>query len=147
VLMNRALFDLDADPLGKDALELMSVYKSRSAAEAAVKTTFAGREGGYAYYLDPNGIVLPTIISDTTAPALCNALRKTVAQERSDAKAAASLGWHLILFSLARFPIPKAVSAAPATKAGGAVAETGGAVKGAEAATGADVATASAGTK
>jgi hypothetical protein len=84
---------LDDDPVAGQ-LELMSVYKTREFAMAAI-SRFA--QGGYSYYLGLGGHIWPTTISDSTAPWLCASLRKAIEVERADAKAAENLGWNLLL--------------------------------------------------
>jgi hypothetical protein len=104
ILIPRCEFDLDTDPLKDTAIVINTVYKTREAAKAAVKAF--GRPGAYAFYIGPGGHIYPTIISDTTAPALCQSLRKAIELERSDAKAAENLSVKLLLWYVgARYPI------------------------------------------
>jgi len=103
VLIPRAEFTLDTDPLKDAAIAINKVYKTRAGAEAAAKAF--GVPGAYAYYIGPGGHIYPTIISDTTAPALCQSLRKAIEVERTDAKAAENLSVQLLLWYVgARFP-------------------------------------------
>ena len=79
----------------------------------------------FTYYVDEGGLLFP-IISDTSAPALCEALRKAVEQERQAAKAAERLSIALLLWYVgARFPAKiggPAGEAAPAAAADSALA-------------------------
>lgn len=111
--------NLDTDPLKASALALNVVYKSRAVADQAVAAM--GVPGTYTYYIGPGGYIFPTIISDTTAPALCATIRKALEMEREDAKAAEKTSIDLLLWYVgARFPVsagsgPRA--AAPALRA------------------------------
>ena len=103
IILPRSAFHLDDNPLAKTAIALNQVYKTPAAAEAAVKSF--GQDGVYAYYIGTGGHIYPTVISDTTAPYLCAVLRKAVAQEKTDAKAAEHLSVQLLLwYAGARFP-------------------------------------------
>jgi hypothetical protein len=102
IMLARQDCRLAEDPLFGQ-LELMSVYKTRELAIAAVNQV---GPGGYAYYLGLGGHIWPTTISDSSAPWLCATLRKSIEVERADAKAAESLGWDLLLWYVgARFPV------------------------------------------
>ncbi len=132
IVMSRDQVHLDDDPLKDFSIAINKVYKTRAAAEAAVAEY--GRPGTYAYYIGPDGYIYPTVISDTTAPALCQSLRKAIEMERADAKAAADLSVHLLLWYVgARFPMQASEGAAakppPAPQAGGAAGQAAGASK------------------
>lgn len=108
---------LNGDPLKAATFELRSIYASKSEAQTAV--AIYKMPGSYSYYWY-NGLVLPTVISDTTAPTLCTALRQAVAQEQVDARAARDLSVQLALWYLgARLPIKagEGPAVAPAVKA------------------------------
>ena len=93
---------LDQDPVAGQ-LELTTVYMTRDFALAALSRL--GR-GGYTYYLGAGGHIWPTRLSTTTAPWLCESLRKAIEVERADARAAENLGWDLLLWYVgARFPV------------------------------------------
>ncbi len=97
-------FDLVKDPLKGISIAINQIYVSRAAANTAVSAL--GRKGTYTFYVGPGGLYFPTIISDTTAPALCEALRKAVEVERTNARAAAKLGVDLALWYIgARYPL------------------------------------------
>lgn len=56
--------------------------------------------------MDAGGYIYPTIISDTTAPALCATLRRAVENERANALAARNTGLQLLLWHIgARAPV------------------------------------------
>jgi hypothetical protein len=133
IYLPRSDFNLEVDPLQGTSGALNHVYKSRAAADTAIAAL--GIPGMYTFYIGPGGHIYPTIISDTTAPALCTALRKAVEDERRDAQAAAKLGVDLALWYVgARFPL-KARDVSEATSIPKAVAG-GGASAGAAAASG-----------
>ena len=97
---------LDKDPLKETSGELGQVYKSRAAANKALAELGVRDPAMYTYYIGPGGHIYPTIISDTTAPLLCVALRKVIETERIDAKAVEK-GFIGLLFwyAGARFPV------------------------------------------
>ncbi len=116
VVIGRSDAVLNGDPLKAAFFELRSIYASKAEAQAAV--AIYKMPGSYSYYRY-NGLVLPTVISDTTAPTLCKALRQAVAQEQVDAKAARDLSVQLALWYLgARLPIRagEGPAVAPAVK-------------------------------
>lgn len=108
IYLPRNEFKLADDPLKGLAIAINLVYKSRAAADAALaKNAMAG---SFTFYVGPGGLIYPTIISDTTAPALCAALRKAVELERTDAKAAEKTSIDLLLWYVgARFPMKTSV--------------------------------------
>jgi hypothetical protein len=142
IYLPRSEFNLVNDPLKSSAGALNAVYKSRAAADDALKALSSS--GMYTYYMGPGGHIYPTIISDTTAPALCAALRKVLEVERTDAKAAENLSVDLALWYLgARFPakvsepgappkLPRGTSIPSAGGGGATVAGGGQAVSGGE---------------
>jgi hypothetical protein len=112
IYLPRNEVSLDKDPLKDIAGALNVVYKSRAAAEKTLSAI--GISGFYTFYIGPGGHIYPTVISDTTAPALCGALRKAVEIERTNAKAAEKLSIDLLLWYVgARFPV-KAGEPSPA---------------------------------
>jgi LysM repeat protein len=116
VVMDRRNVVLANDPLKAQSFELRVVYGSRADAEAAATKAVAAYQmaGTYAYYRTAEGLIYPTIISDSTAPALCDAMRKAVEQEKVDARAAEQLSKDLLLWYVgARLPI-KTGGGAPA---------------------------------
>jgi LysM repeat protein len=121
VVLDRKDVALANDPLKSSFFELRMVFASRQEAEQAA--TKAGAEykvsGPYAYYKTIDGLIYPTILSDSTAPALCKALRQAVANEQADAKAAEKLAKELLLWYVgARLPLKTGEpSAAKATTA------------------------------
>jgi LysM repeat protein len=95
-----SIFD---DPLKSSYSEIRALYSTRQYADAAVVASKFNN--AFTYYIGEGGMLYPTVISDTSAPALCDALRKAVEQERKDAQAAAKLGTDLLLWYVgARFP-------------------------------------------
>jgi hypothetical protein len=134
IYLPRTEINLDSDPLKGMAGALNLLYKSRTVALEALSVLSVA--GMYTFYIGPGGHIYPTTISDTTAPALCTALRKAVEVERTDAKAAEKLSIDLMLWYVgARFPlkpgkissgtsVPKAGAGGPAVA--GAAASTGG---------------------
>jgi LysM repeat protein len=104
VMLQRTEVSLAQDPLKPPVGELRAVYKDRVAADSAV-AEWQGRLS-YTYYVGPGGLIYPTVISDTTAPGLCDALRKAVEQERKDAAAAEKLAIQLLFWYVgARLPV------------------------------------------
>jgi len=126
IYLPRNEVNLDNNPLKGVVGALNLVYKSRFAADAALSAL--GVSGMYSFYIGPGGYIYPTIISDTTAPVLCSALRKALEMEHTDAKAAEKLSIDLLLFYIGvRFPIrtgklPKGTSIPKATVGGLAAA-------------------------
>jgi len=104
IYLERGAAHLDADPLANSSIALNVVFKS---AEAATSTLARlGRRGAYAYYVGPGGYIFPTLLSDTTAPALCATLRKALERERTNAVAARNTGLHLLAWFIgARNPV------------------------------------------
>jgi hypothetical protein len=102
------------DPLAKQQFKLTAVYKTREAALKAVREI--GQEGAYTFYLVENKIV-PTILSETTAPALVKTAENAIQGEGKDAKAAENLALNLLIWYIgARYPI-KAGEGSAATQA------------------------------
>lgn len=63
----------------------------------------------YAYYIGDAGLIFPTIISDSTTPRLCKALRHAVEDERKTAQAAEKLAIQLLIWYVgARLPVKSA---------------------------------------
>lgn len=95
---------LDFDPLKASSFELRSIYSSKTEAQAAV--SIYKMPGSYSYYKKSDGVIYPTIVSETTAPRLCKAMRQAVADEKVAAKAAAHLSGNLLLWYIgARLPV------------------------------------------
>lgn len=102
-VLPRAEFSLWQDPLAGSAIAVNLVYRSAARAQQAASEMGAG---AYSFYLGPGGFIYPTVISDTTAPALVAALRRAVEIERQDAQAATQLSVDLLLWYVgARFPM------------------------------------------
>jgi hypothetical protein len=128
--MDRSKFTLTSDPFaGRAKMALVAeIYASEAEATAAVRAMAAllalktSEWGIYAFYRGPENIIFPTIISDKTTPALVRALRKAIAQEREDAKAAQYLliNAFFTLGGLRYAPIaaPEAVTMGAAGEAG-----------------------------
>jgi len=111
IVLARTAPHLTDDPI-KGAVEIQLLYKSSDFAESAV-TNFGAN--AYTYYVGTGGHIYPTVISDTSAPRLCTALRRMLEQERIDAKAAQALTIDLGLWAAgARTPIK---TSSPATAA------------------------------
>jgi hypothetical protein len=103
---------LNNDPISS-AVVLQYVYKDRAAAERALKAFDV--PGSYTFFVGAGGHYYPTVISDTSAPALCAAMRKMLILERQEAKAAQNLSVELILWAMgARAPIKTAKPASAA---------------------------------
>jgi hypothetical protein len=125
VILDRKDVALDDDPLKTSPFELRMLFASRRDADtAAAKAGDAYKiSGAYAYYKTGDGLVYPTILSDSTAPSLCKALRQAVANERANARAAEGLSKNLLLWYVgARFPMKP--GGGPAAEGVAAVADT-----------------------
>jgi LysM repeat protein len=104
LVLPRNEVSLDFDPLRASYFELRSVYPSKPEAETAAASY--KMPGAYSYYKTGDGILYPTILSETTAPRLCKALRQAVVDEKAAAKAASNLAVNLLLWYIgARIPI------------------------------------------
>jgi hypothetical protein len=91
------------DSLAKQKVEIQTVFKTREAALNAVKQ-FAV-EGAYAFYQGPQGRIVPTIISATTAPGITQTAQIAIKGEGEDAKAAERLSLNLLMWYIgARYP-------------------------------------------
>jgi LysM repeat protein len=113
IMLARSEVSLSADPLKDSFAEIKVLYATRAFANDAVSAFQF--PNAFAYYIGDGGVLFPTIISDTTALALCDAMRKAVEQERNDAQAAEKLSRDLLFWYIgARFP----------PVAGGGAAET-----------------------
>jgi LysM repeat protein len=122
IVLPRGETSLDHDPLKAQSFELQSIYKSKSEAEAAAAAY--KMPGSYSYYSTQDGVILPTIVSDTTAPRLSKALRQAVTDEKADAKAASNLAVNLLLWYVgARLPVVAGETGGAAPAAGGAAAD------------------------
>jgi hypothetical protein len=104
IYLERAAVHLDQDPLECGSIALDAVFRSSELAEAAVAKM--SRDGAYTYYVGPGGYILPTLISRTTAPALCGALRLAIERERANALSARDTSIHLLFWYVgARNPL------------------------------------------
>jgi hypothetical protein len=104
IYLERSAVHLDQDPLDCGSIALDAVFRSPESAEAAVARM--SRDGAYTYYVGPAGYIFPTLISQTTAPAICAALRHAVERERTNALAARDASIHLLFWYIgARSPI------------------------------------------
>jgi len=100
-------FHIDEDPLSGFAIGNNQVYRSRVVAEAVVADLNKLTPGvpQYVYYLR-DGIIFPTILSDTTLPILMPNIRHKRDQDLRDIKATADLAEELLWWYVtARFPI------------------------------------------
>jgi len=124
-------FLIDRDPLAGAATGHNQVYVSREVAESVMAGLDALMPGtpNYAYYLK-DGIIFPTILSDTTIPNLTPFIRKTREQHIQDLRATADLGEAVLWWYVgARFPIKVGPGggAKEAARAGAKEAAKGGA--------------------
>jgi hypothetical protein len=104
IYLERTAVHLDQDPLADSSIALDVVFRSPALAEAMVAKM--ERPGAYSYYVGPGGYIYPTLISATTAPALCATLRNVVERERANAIAARNTALHLLVWYIgARNPI------------------------------------------
>jgi hypothetical protein len=111
IILPRTMVHLDDDPIN-GAVEIQILYKTSALAEQAV-ANFGAK--AYSYYVGVGGHIYPTIVSDTSAPRLCKALRRMLEQERVDARAAQALTIDLGLWAAgARAPIKTMNPATPA---------------------------------
>ncbi|HET9406741.1 MAG TPA: LysM peptidoglycan-binding domain-containing protein [Candidatus Sulfotelmatobacter sp.] len=121
VMLARSEVSLASDPLKQSFAEIKAAYSTRAFANDAIANFQF--PNAYTYYVGDGGLLFPTVISDTTAPALCDALRKAVEQERKDAQAAEKLSRDLLFWYVgARFP--PAVGGSTAETAPAAAADT-----------------------
>jgi Domain of unknown function (DUF4157) len=100
-------FFVEADPLSGASIEQNQVYRSRAVAEAVVADLNRLTPGvvNYTYYLR-DGLIFPTILSDTTVPQLMTAVRAKFEQDRQDIKATGDLAEALLWWYVgARFPL------------------------------------------
>jgi LysM repeat protein len=115
LMLARTEASLASDPLKRSSSEIQIVYASR--ADAVAAAFVSKMPNPYAYYVGAGGIIFPTVISDSTAPRLCNALRKAIDDERKAAQAAEKLAIQLLIWYVgARLPV-KAGAPAEATAA------------------------------
>lgn len=104
IYLERTAVHLHEDPLADSSIALDVVFRSPDLAEAMVARM--DRPGAYTYYVGPGGYFYPTLISETTAPALCATLRNAVERERGNAIAARNTSIHLLVWYIgARNPI------------------------------------------
>lgn len=104
IYLERTAVYLQEDPLADASVALEVVFRSPELAEAMVARM--GRPGAYTYYVGPGGYIFPTLISETTAPALCATLRHAVERERGNAIAARNTALHLLVWYIgARNPL------------------------------------------
>lgn len=104
IYLERTAVHLHEDPLADSSISLNIVFRSPDLAKAMVARM--ERLGAYTYYVGPGGYIYPTLISETTAPALCATLRNAVEHERDDALATSNTATHLLMWYVgARNPI------------------------------------------
>ena len=104
IYLERTAVHLHEDPLADSSIALDVVFRSPDLAEARVARM--ERPSAYTYYVGPGGYIYPTLISETTAPALCATLRNAVERERGNAIAARNTAIHLLVWYIgARNPI------------------------------------------
>jgi contact-dependent growth inhibition (CDI) system CdiA-like toxin len=118
--VERSRFAVGDDPFaGKTGVALTGeIYGSEGGAEAAVRCSPVSRDGAYlvyAYFRGEEGVVFPTVISQTTAPHVIQAVRVLLQRERDNAqRASATLLESVVVLGGARLPLPTAVPAAAA---------------------------------
>ncbi len=116
VYLDRHATFLDEDPLAGSNLALNVVFRTPDAASRILAKM--KKHGAYTFYVGPGGYFYPTLISDTTAPALCSALRKALERERVHATAARDTSIELLAWFIgARSPIQLRRSAATGLEA------------------------------
>jgi hypothetical protein len=104
IYLERTAVHLHEDPLADSSIALDVVFRSPRLAEAMVARM--DRPGAYTYYVGPGGYFYPTLISETTAPALCATLRNAVERERGNAIDARNTALHLLVWYIgARNPV------------------------------------------
>jgi hypothetical protein len=104
IYLERTAVHLHADPLADSSIALDVVFRSPDLAKALVARM--ERPGAFTYYVGPGGYIYPTLISETTAPALCATLRNAVELERGNAIAARNTAVHLLVWYIgARNPV------------------------------------------
>ncbi|HYO52726.1 hypothetical protein [Archangium sp.] len=104
IYLERTAVHLHEDPLADSSIALDVVFRSPELAEAMVARM--EHPGAYTYYMGPGGYIYPTLISETTAPALCATLRNAVERERGNAIATRNTAIHLLVWYIgARNPI------------------------------------------
>jgi hypothetical protein len=98
-------FFVEADPLSGVSLEQNQVYRSREEAEQVVADLDQLTPGvvNYAYYLR-DGLIFPTILSDTTVPRLMAAVRVKFEQDRQDVKATGDLAEAVLVVRRSSIP-------------------------------------------
>lgn len=116
----RDSFFVDTDPfVGRIEIALTGqVYASEQEARYAVASSPLHSTGHmlYAHFLGEEGIIFPTLISETTAPRLARAVRQVLSNEKDNARAASNLLLQSVLLAAGlRAPMP---AAAGATRAG-----------------------------
>jgi hypothetical protein len=100
-------FHLHIDPLSGPAIEQRQVYRSRDVAEAVVANlnSLIANTPNYAYYVR-DGIIFPTVLSETTIPNLMPAIRQKLEQDRQDLQATGELFKEILWWYVAlRIPI------------------------------------------
>lgn len=104
IYLERTAVHLNEDPIADSSIALNVVFRSPDLAKAMVARM--EHPGAYTYYVGPGGYIFPTLISETTAPALCATLRNAVERERGNATAARNTAIHLLVWYIgARNPI------------------------------------------
>jgi len=120
IWLERTRFSVGDDPFaGKTEVALTGqIYASEEEAVAAVRRSPFSRDGAYlvyAHYRGEEGIILPTVISQTTAPQVIQAVRTLLQRERDNAqRASATLLESFVVLGGVRFPLPARVPAAAA---------------------------------
>lgn len=104
------MFSAANDPFaGKAEIALTAqIHASESAARDAVRA-FPPTDGTvvYAHYRGQEGIIFPTVISETTAPRVIQAVRLVLEREQKDAQlASATIFESFLVLGGARFPLP-----------------------------------------
>jgi hypothetical protein len=107
VSISKESFYIDKDPLGGFSIGQNGIYKSRVVAEAVVAdlTKESPNTPVFTYYLQ-DGIIFPTILSDTTIPNMLPFIRQKREQDLADIQATADLAKAVAVWYIgARFPI------------------------------------------
>jgi Contact-dependent growth inhibition CdiA C-terminal domain len=118
IYVARNAFFVEEDPF-TDGVEIAltgQLYPSEQAARAAVEASPLNTAGHvlYAHYRGEEGIIFPTLLSKTTAPALTRAVKVVLATEKTNAQAASALLLKSVFLAMgARYPLPVTAGVAP----------------------------------
>ncbi|CAN5270813.1 hypothetical protein BH11PSE9_BH11PSE9_15850 [soil metagenome] len=91
IVIERRACEVGTDPLAAGEYAATGIYAYEREALAAVARVRAvapnNKDAAYAHYRGPEGVVLPTMICDTTAPNLTRTLRALLDLERANGRA------------------------------------------------------------